>query len=72
MARKVSEPLAAAHRGAGLPVGAEEIEAALRHANGNVAEAARRLGYSRQYLYRCIGALGIDPARFRAPGAPST
>ncbi len=46
----------------------EELEAALVNANGNVAEAARKLGtYSRQ-LYRWLTRSGIDPERFRVGG----
>ena len=43
----------------------EALESALREARGNVAEAARRLGCSRQQLYRRIAASGIDPESFR-------
>jgi DNA-binding NtrC family response regulator len=42
-----------------------EVESVLRAVRGNVAEAARRLGCSRQQFYRVLEAYRIDPARFR-------
>jgi DNA-binding NtrC family response regulator len=45
----------------------EALEAALEQAEGSVADAARRLGATRQQLYRWIEARGISLARFRAP-----
>ncbi|MFO0608528.1 MAG: sigma 54-interacting transcriptional regulator [Polyangiales bacterium] len=47
------------------PSSRDALESALREARGNVAEAARRLGCSRQQLYRRIAASGIDPESFR-------
>jgi len=48
------------------PLGAaEEIEAALRRSNGNVADAARSLGWSRQQVYRWLETKGLDASRFR-------
>ena len=42
--------------------GAEEIRAALKQADGRVAEAARTLGLSSRYaLYRLLKKHGIDP-----------
>jgi DNA-binding NtrC family response regulator len=42
-----------------------EVEAVLRAVRGNVAQAARRLGCSRQQFYRALEIYHIDPARFR-------
>jgi DNA-binding NtrC family response regulator len=43
----------------------DAIEAALRRSSGNVADAARSLGCSRQHVYRWLEAQGLDASRFR-------
>lgn len=42
-----------------------EIDAALREAQGNIAEAARRLGVSYKGLWKRLDSLRINPDRFR-------
>jgi DNA-binding NtrC family response regulator len=39
----------------------EDIEASLRHADGNISRAAQRLGISRQALYRRMERFGLRP-----------
>ena len=46
----------------------EQIVAALRSADGNMAAAARALGLSRQQLYRLVRAGDLDPDAFRPDG----
>ena len=48
----------------GAPIAAE-LREALRASGGNIAEAARHFGCSRQQIYRWMRALGVDAASFR-------
>jgi DNA-binding NtrC family response regulator len=52
---------------AGVPLPREIIERTLRATGGRVAEAARRLGCTRQQLYRWIAAHQIDVDKLRDP-----
>ena len=49
-----------------LPVGREEIEAALKLYQGNVTHCAEYLKMGRKTLYRKLESLNNDPARFRS------
>jgi len=44
---------------------ADELREALRKSEGNVAEAARQFGCSRQQIYRWMRAVGVDLNEFR-------
>jgi DNA-binding NtrC family response regulator len=46
--------------------GPDELRALLVRFHGNVAQAARHLGCSRQRFYRCLQAHGIDLSEFRS------
>ena len=43
----------------------EELEAVMQRCHGNVLQAARELGASRQQLYRWFKRRGIDPSKYR-------
>ena len=51
--------------GRGRAPSPQELEAALRAADGVVAEAARAVGTSSRQLYRWLDKAGLDPERFR-------
>jgi DNA-binding NtrC family response regulator len=48
---------------------ADELREALRQSRGNVAEAARQFGCSRQQIYRWMRAVGVELDEFRPSGA---
>jgi transcriptional regulator of acetoin/glycerol metabolism len=48
---------------------ADELREALRQSHGNVAEAARQFGCSRQQIYRWMRAVGVELDEFRPSGA---
>src|SRR6185437_8877798 len=59
-----AEDAAPVEKESGVP-SAEAIERALELSEGSIADAARRLGGSRQQMYRWLEARGVSLARFR-------
>ncbi len=64
--RRVTSPVATLAAAADSHAGArEELVEALSATGGNVAESARRLGRSRQFVHEWVKRLGIDPESYR-------
>jgi DNA-binding NtrC family response regulator len=56
--------------GAGPPPTRSELEQALLHCQGNVAETARCLGRHTASVWRWLRSYGLDPQQFRPPRPP--